>query len=128
MLETEKAQPLDNLGKEKADVTHIKHNLNPQDARTIQTMSLPKADMEGDWKTWISKNLQSKKCNKLMGRQSMATNSTLKAIMGDEDISSQSTPKRTYADVMSSQKAFHCKTIKQMCGHIHAMTTLQKKG
>ena len=117
---------MDTLGKEKADVTHIKHNLNPQDARTIQTMSLPKADMEGDWKTWISKNLQSKKCNKLMGRQSKATNSILKAIMGDEDILSQSTPKRTYANVLLSQKAFHHKTSRQMRGHIHTMTTLRK--
>ena len=134
---------MDTLGKEKADVTHIKHNLNPQDARKVKSdnesdyksagahdrqsqdntcryklrvvedheekAQLPKVDVEGDWKTWMSKNLQSKRCNKLMGRQSIAANSTLKDIMGDEDILSQSTPKRAYTDVTSSQKAFHCK-------------------
>jgi len=53
MLETEKAQPLDNLGKEKADVTHIKHNLNPQDARKV------KSDNELDYKSAGAHNRQS---------------------------------------------------------------------
>jgi len=37
VLEAEKAQPLDALGKEKADMTHIKHNLNPQDTIKVKS-------------------------------------------------------------------------------------------
>jgi len=53
MLEVEKAQPLDALGKEKADVTHIRCNLNPQDARKV------KADDESDYESVGAHNWQS---------------------------------------------------------------------
>ena len=48
----------------------------------------PKADMKGDWETSVSENLQIKKCNRLMGRQSMATN---------EERQSQTTPSSSKA-------------------------------
>jgi len=106
MLEA-KAQPLDALGKEKADMTHIRPNLNPQDTIKVKSDDksdyksagacnrqsqddkcryklhvvedheekgqFPKADVESNWKAWMSNNLQSKRCNRLTGRQSIAT-------------------------------------------------------
>jgi len=70
----------------------------------------------------VSEDLQTKNCNRLTIKQSKAmseeenprmtpkTSSNLKAITCGADVTPQSTPKRTYADVMSSQKAFHFKT------------------
>ena len=137
---------MDSLGKEKADMTHIKCNLKPQDAIKVKSNDesnykiagardrqsqddkhryelhvvedhekggqFPKVDVEGNQKTWMSENLQSKRCNRLTGRWSKAGNEeenpqttpfsskapkrspNLEPIVWDVDVASLLTPRR----------------------------------
>jgi len=96
----------------------------------------PKADAKGDQEILVSEDLQTKNYNRLTIKWSKAvseeenpqttpkTSSNLKAIMCDVDVTPQLTPKRTYTDVTSSQKAFQNHWTKHVAMRPYAMTML----